>query len=544
MATSLRAPVPTSASSSERTSSSTRLFSIFVTLMGVLGCAVAARRIRQGVGELEDRNLRLTDLKENLEHLNANLESKVSERTAALVERDRAMQRVLDSMTEGLATASLDGSLRPERSRAFTAWFGAQPGAPIWDVLFPADPDGAATFQAGFEQLTDDFLPFEVAADQLPKQFQCGDRCLELEVRAVHVEGKLDAILFVISDVTEEVGALAAEQAARDQQKVIANLLRDRRGFQRSIEEIQSLIGTTRNPSDGDTLRRALHTIKGNCAVLGFSAMAELAHRLEDELELDGELSLSAIDMLEASCHDSLRRIHEFLEHGRGRIDIDPGDYSSLVEHLHRRENYATIISLVERWQQEPIDSVLQGLAGHARRLAEQMGKRVDVTVNAAGIRIGNEQLRVFLGSLVHAVRNAIDHGLETPSERTAAGKPEIGRLTLSAQISSEHLVVTVADDGRGIDIDGVRHRASELGLPSETRSDALEAIFAAGLTTRAEISQISGRGIGMGAVRSACREFGGEEHVASEWGRGTQLQCFLPLSMLELPPTGLVGAA
>jgi len=528
----------------KRTSTSTRLFSMFVTLMGLLGCAVAARRIRQGVGELEGRNQRLTDLKENLEHLNANLESKVSERTAALVERDRAMQRVLDSMTEGLVTVSLDGSLRPERSRAFTAWFGPRPGAPIWDVLFPGDPKDASMFQAGFEQLIDDFLPFEVAADQLPKQLQCGARCLELEALAVHQDGKLDAILFVISDVTEQVDALAAEQAAREQQKVIATLLRDRRGFQRSIEEIQSLIGTTRNPSDGVALRRALHTIKGNCAVLGFSAMAELAHRLEDELEVDGALSPSAIDMLEACCHDSLRRIHEFIEHARGRIDIDPGDYSSLVDHLRRREDYTTILSLVERWQQEPIGNVLQGLAGHARRLAEQVNKRVEVTVIGAGIRVGNEQLRVFLGSLVHAVRNAIDHGLETPMERAATGKPELGRLTLSARMAPEHLVITIADDGRGIDFDRVRHRAGELGLPSETRSDALEAIFAAGLTTRAEISEISGRGIGMGAVRSACRELGGEAHIASEWGHGTELQCLLPLSMLELPATGLVGAA
>jgi two-component system chemotaxis sensor kinase CheA len=278
--------------------------------------------------------------------------------------------------------------------------------------------------------------------------------------------------------------------------------------------------------------------------VLGFSAMAELAHRLEDELELDGELSPSAIDMLEACCHDSLRRIHEFIEHARGRIDIDSGDYSSLIDHLRRREDYTTILALVERWQQEPIGNVLQGLAAHARRLAEQNSKHVEVTVIGGGIRVGNEQLRVFLGSLVHAVRNAIDHGLETPAERTAAGKPEIGRLTLSAQISSEHLVVTIADDGRGIDFDRVRDRASELGLPCETRTDALEAIFAAGLSTRAEVTQISGRGIGMSAVRSACRELGGEAHIASEWEHGTELKCLLPLSMLELNRTGLVGAA
>jgi two-component system chemotaxis sensor kinase CheA len=527
-----------------RTSTSARLFSALATLLGLLGCIVAGYRIHQAAKELAGKNLRLTELKGTLESLNVNLESKVAERTGALVERDRGMQRVLDSMHEGLVTVSLDGSLRAERSGAFTEWFGDPGRAPIWDVLYPDDATRAGLYQCGFEQIADDILPFEVAIDQLPRQIRRGERVLEVELRAVDHEGRLDAVLFVIRDVTERIGALAAERAAREEQKVIANLLRDRRGFQRSIEEIQGLIAIAHNPNDASALRRALHTIKGNCAVLGFTAMAEHAHALEAELDRDAELPLARVESLQTCFQDSLKRIQEFIAQARGRIDIDSHDYATLVDGLRTRRDYDTILGLVERWELEPIGTVLQGLAGHARRLADQMGRRVDVTVEGNGIRVGSDGLRSFCASLVHAVRNAVDHGIEGAETRAAAGKPAAGQIKLSATVRGEMLVVSVRDDGAGVDIDRIRQRALALGLPCETRAEVLDALFADGLTTRTDVTELSGRGVGTSAVRAACRELGGDAEIVSDWGRGTELRCLLPLACLGTKGMSLTDAA
>src|SRR5262249_22082794 len=303
------------------TSTTSRSFSAIVTFLGLCGCWVAGRRLRQGASELRGKNRRLTELKDNLETLNANLETKVAERTSDL-------QRVLDSMNEGLAIVSLDGTLRAERSRAFVEWFGDPGRTPIWDILFPGDGNQAGMFQCGFEQIVDAIIPFEVAIDQLPRQIRRGERVLELELRAVDAGGRLDAVRLVIRDVPERIGAIAAERAAREEQKVIANLLRDRRGFGRSIEEIHGLIAAAAGPGDGVSLRRALHTIKGNCAVLGFMAMAERAHALEEQLERDGELPAAEVDSLRTCFQASLQRIHEYIEQGRGRIDVDSDDYA------------------------------------------------------------------------------------------------------------------------------------------------------------------------------------------------------------------------
>ncbi|HSR97806.1 MAG TPA: ATP-binding protein [Kofleriaceae bacterium] len=505
--------VESSVHASAVTRASAQLVSLIIVLLGVIGCVFAGRRIAGGIGSLE---------------------ATVAARTAALVTRDRAMQRVLDSMHEGLATISLDGTVRPERSHAFTAWFGDPGDRPLWHVLFPDDADRAASYACGFEQLVEDIFPFEVAVDQLPSRFERGAKSFEIELRPVHENGKLDAVLLVVRDITEELAAHRAEHAAREDQKLIANLLRDRRGFKRSIEELEHLITTARGTADRIVRARALHTLKGNAAVLGFGALAQLAHATEDELERDGEIADASFSALDHGLKDSLRRIQELVSDARDRIDIDAGDYGRLVDQLQRRAAYDEILMLVESWQLEPVENLLDELASHARRLADQMGKRVNVVVEGNGIRVRDDGLRTFFASLVHAVRNAVDHGIEPPEVRTAHGKSEAGVLQLRAAISDDGgLVVTVTDDGAGVDIERVRERARALGLPHVTSGEALEALFADGLTTRDSVTELSGRGVGTSTVRASCRELGGDAYMTTEWHRGSELRCVLPSEVL-----------
>jgi HPt (histidine-containing phosphotransfer) domain-containing protein/two-component sensor histidine kinase len=529
--------IESSVSASAVTRGSAQLVSLIIALFGVLACVLAGRHIVAGIEGLEATNLHLTELKGNLETLNHSLEDKVAARTAALVTRDRAMQRVLDSMHEGLATVSLDGTLRPERSNAFTQWFGDPGDRPLWQLLFPTDPERAGSYACGFQQLADDVFPFEVAVAQLPSRFERDGLSFEIELRPVHEDGKLDAVLLVVRDITAQLAGLRAELAAREDHKIIGHLLRDRRGFRRSIEELDSLVATARAAADRVIRARALHTLKGNAAVLGFAAFADLAHQLEDELETEGHIAAASFSQLEQGFKDVLRRIEELVSDARDRIDIDADDYGRLVDQLQRRAAYDEILALVESWQLEPIDNMLYELAGHARRLAEQMGKRIDVVVEGNGLRIRDDDLRAFGASLVHAVRNAIDHGIEAPEVRAGHGKPATGEVRLIARVGDQgRLVISVIDDGAGVDIERVRQRARKLGLAHETSAEVLEALFADGLTTRDTVSELSGRGVGTSTVRAACRALGGEAQMLTEWQRGTELRCVLPAAVLCSP--------
>jgi two-component system chemotaxis sensor kinase CheA len=139
---------------------------------------------------------------------------------------------------------------------------------------------------------------------------------------------------------------------------------------------------------------------------------------------------------------------------------------------------------------------------------------------------------------LVHLVRNSLDHGLEGPEERVAAGKPATGTLEISAQHAGGNVIITVADDGRGINARKVAEKAAERGLIDPASIDAIdmpravELLFTPGFSTAEVTSDISGRGVGMDAVRAAIRGLGGEVLMTSELGKGTQAQIRLPLTL------------
>jgi two-component system chemotaxis sensor kinase CheA len=131
-----------------------------------------------------------------------------------------------------------------------------------------------------------------------------------------------------------------------------------------------------------------------------------------------------------------------------------------------------------------------------------------------------------FWQSMVHVVRNAVDHGLEAKEARSAAGKPEVGRIRLRTRMETACLQVWVEDDGAGIDWERVRQLAHKRGLPSQTHDELVSALLSDGMTTRSEVSHVSGRGVGLSAVRDACTANGGSISVQSQPGRGTSF-CF-----------------
>jgi chemotaxis protein histidine kinase CheA len=138
---------------------------------------------------------------------------------------------------------------------------------------------------------------------------------------------------------------------------------------------------------------------------------------------------------------------------------------------------------------------------------------------------------------MLHMVRNAVDHGIETPDERRAAGKPERARLTLSAAQRGSEIAIEIGDDGRGLDGAAIRAKAVDRGLVTAARAanlddaEAFQFIFAAGLSTAAAITETSGRGVGMDVVLTTVRRFGGDIAIRSERGNGTVFTLTLPVS-------------
>jgi two-component system chemotaxis sensor kinase CheA len=184
-----------------------------------------------------------------------------------------------------------------------------------------------------------------------------------------------------------------------------------------------------------------------------------------------------------------------------------------------------------------PLLRVVEPLPRMARELAQRAGKRVEVEIERAEVELDRSILDRLGDPLVHLIRNAVDHGIESPQRRAAAGKPEVGRIAIDAVRDRDSIRIEVRDDGAGIDLAAVRRRAVESGLLHPDLADDLAPeqvaalVFHPGLSTAREISEVSGRGVGMDAVRATIESLGGRVELASQPGRGTRVALFVPVT-------------
>ncbi len=187
--------------------------------------------------------------------------------------------------------------------------------------------------------------------------------------------------------------------------------------------------------------------------------------------------------------------------------------------------------------QLQTLRDKLQALARSARDLGRSLGREIDVEVAGEEVRLDRRIVRELEEALIHLVRNAVDHGIETPAARAAAGKPAVGRLRITAAAEASRVRLRIEDDGAGADPETVREQAIAAGLVGETegRSLSREAVwrflFTPGFSTRHVVSDISGRGVGLDVVASAASRAGGEVFFHSTPGQGTRVEIVVPVA-------------
>ncbi len=185
-----------------------------------------------------------------------------------------------------------------------------------------------------------------------------------------------------------------------------------------------------------------------------------------------------------------------------------------------------------------PLAQVFERYPRMIRDMAKRQGKQVRVAIAGGETELEQDQVKRLAEPLTHLIRNAVDHGVETPEERTKAGKTDQALVTISASASKGVVTIEVSDDGRGIDFDRVRKKAVQLNLYSEAKvrdlpgEELVNLIFLTGLSTKQMADTISGRGVGMDIVRQAMEELGGSVEVQSESGQGTTFGLKIPLDL------------
>ncbi len=196
----------------------------------------------------------------------------------------------------------------------------------------------------------------------------------------------------------------------------------------------------------------------------------------------------------------------------------------------------------VMKTRMQPIGRLFQKYPRLARDLARQLGKDVELVLEGEETEIDKTMIEDLNDPLVHLIRNAVDHGVDSPEERAAAGKPAKSVIRLSAQQVGDHIIIEIADDGRGIRPDVVRRKALEKGLIDVETANSLDErqslnlIFLPGFSTKDQISDVSGRGVGMDVVKTNIVKLNGRIDIRSVVGQGTVFTITLPLTLAILP--------
>lgn len=443
-----------------------------------------------------------------------------------------AAQRLLDSTDQGFATLTRAGTVMAARSAVFDRWFATPAvGTSFADCLRRLDPDCAANFEVAWWQIEDDVLPLALLIAQLPAQLRTGDRHFRIGYKPeLDDAGRLASLLVVISDVTDEVERSRAEAQQHDVRRLLAAFAKDRDGIIEFVAESDELIAAITSSVDHHVVMRAIHTLKGNCGIFGARAMATSCHELENRIsELGAPPDAHERRSFGERWRELRDRLSVFLELDRDRVSMTRAELEALCRRIVATPP-GELPDVLETLMWEPADRRLARLGEQVRASAARFGKGpLAVEIDGGGLRFEPQRWNPLWASMVHLVRNSVDHGLETAEARSALGKPACAQITLRAYRDGGDAVVELGDDGRGIDWDAVARKAGERGLDASSREALARALFLDGFSTRDAVDEQAGRGVGLAAVRAACEQLGGSICVISEPGQGTLFRCRMP---------------
>ncbi|MBE7459215.1 MAG: chemotaxis protein CheA [Zoogloeaceae bacterium] len=252
--------------------------------------------------------------------------------------------------------------------------------------------------------------------------------------------------------------------------------------------------------------------------------------RLDQVLNLSGEIGLTK-NRLNSLRSDILAGMTgaETLQ----ALDAAVGQLDLLVSDLQ---------NAVMKTRMQPIGRLFQKYPRIARDLARNLGKDVELLLAGEETEIDKTMIEDLSDPIIHLIRNAVDHGIESPLERTAAGKPEKSEVRLEARQEGDHIVIVVADDGRGMNAEKLRAKALEKGLIGNEEANTMDErqsfnlVFLPGFSTAAKVSDVSGRGVGLDVVRTNIQKLNGSIEIKSELGKGTTFVISLPLTLAILP--------
>ena len=538
---------------------------------------INGRQFAEAFRAAERLNDELTVKNEEIADINRNLEGIVEDRT-------RELKTIFHNIPQGVATLNGEGLIGAQYSRHLEQLLERSnlSAQSIFEVLFAKSNLVSDSIDRIKQTLAsavhEDVLSFELNADNLPREISRshGAKTQYLALTwnpECDAEGHVHSILLTVEDVTDR--HVLEEQAEKQRKdfEILQELVQcgaekfelfSRSSDQLLTENMRLLRLEALSESDLKIIFVNTHTVKGGARTLGLASLATSLHDAEHEFSriLRKESALN-LEYLRELMQHSWQAFNRYITYNRDKLgrkslgkevnlDLDfIKEHYRALKHLelnsgastmHLMEQISVFKDRIAEFIYKSDTHIMESCLDNVGRLARDLGKMVPrIEMHTADIPVLAEVEMVIRNAMVHIIRNSMDHGLESSEERTLKGKTPEGLLSIRTEKLGDLIHITISDDGRGLALKKIKAKGVTLGLISENADSASVAdlIFQPGLSTASGVSQISGRGVGMDAVRRFVEEAHGSISIELKGGEGDYrafaLQIYLPLQDINV---------
>ncbi len=513
------------------------------------------RKYRAELEKKEDviRALEVAHIK--LEDYSRNLEKMVEERTLQLSQLNQRMKALLDSLDQGFLIFDSQGRCSDVASKACQTTLSIDPRGLDIGVVLRLDTAKEQKFRKWMNIAFQEMLPFEDVAPLAPPRFYHPE-ALEISLSYYPLRNdanSIEGIVIVATDITNLIVAQKEAEKERAYAKMVVQMVRQKRQIQSFLFEARNLISelaiqVKAKNVDYELTFRSLHTLKGGAASFSIHGLVQTAHHAEELLtnwkDSAGDSSKAESYLKEFQL--TTERLPSLLEEfafefgtiiGKSNRTGEPvREVSSknMIEfYTHLAHDQQLRDQFYEWFLLEPIGELFVHYNDVIQQIASDQEKIVaPLEVEPIDFQLWPLPYERLLASFVHAFRNAIDHGIELASDRELKGKLSSGRIGIRcAKAASGQLQIQVWDDGNGIDPSRIRQKLENKGLPHSHESDeqVIQHVFDSEFSTRDQVTEISGRGVGMDAIKAEAVALGGTVRVESKLGSGTTVFIEVP---------------
>lgn len=504
-----------------------------------------------------------------IEAWNQELEQKVAERTASL-------KNLLDHAGQGFLSFGNDLKVRGEYSaECETIFHRAIKGEAVPALIYPEDRDQQVFLEAIFAKILyeeKDFLR-ETYISLLPEEILVDNSFIGVDYKLI--DNKADSserkIMLILTDLTRQKAMENEVQAERDILAMVVHVVTHSSDFFAAVSQYTNFCQEgmpgllAEEKTAGDLLAalfRLVHTFKGTFGQLHMGHVMAKLHEMEGMLEairaneiadlntvrLAERLSCYTVEEMCSWLDEDLNILKEKLGEGffqqENMLVVDNERLREIEEKVQRmlsKAECSLLLPDLRRLRYKPMKELLQSYPEYVVGLAERNEKGVyPFEIEAGDTLVDPWQYNDFIKSLGHVFRNAIVHGLESFEERVENGKEEMGRITCAAFESETGITLVITDDGRGMTAEHIRDIALKKGICTAAAMDTMQEqeiiqlIFADGFSGADTVNELSGRGVGLSAVRAELEKLGGMVTVNTFLGKGTEFRFFLPFTQAE----------